>query len=143
MTDPNRQAAESPTVAQWVVLGLATAVSSVIAVLIVRAIELAIWPEIAQFRPLDSVARAIFLTTVPALGATAVLAWLAGRREQPVTTFIRIAVVILLLSFIPDYALPFANKTLLASTATAFLHVVAAIVTVGLLIAGYRRFSSG
>lgn len=143
MTDPNQQTAQSPSIAQWVVLALATAVSSVLAVLVVRGIELAIWPDIAQFRPLDSVGRAIFLTVVPALGATAVLAWLAQRREQPVSTFIRIAVVILILSFIPDYALPFANKTLLASTATAFLHVVAAIVIVGVLVTGYRRFSSG
>jgi hypothetical protein len=47
---------------------------------------------------------------------------------------------VLLLSIIPDYILPVPDKTLLASTITAFLHVVAGVAIVGVLLAGYRRY---
>jgi hypothetical protein len=83
--------------------------------------------------------RAAIFTLAPALVATALFAWLAERRPQPVRTFVTIAAVVLLVSFIPDYLLPVAGKTLLVSTVAAALHVVAAIVTVGVLVVGYRR----
>ena len=73
------------------------------------------------------------------LAATGLLAWLAARRADPVRTFVRIAAVVLLLSFIPDYLLPVPDKTLLASSVAAFLHVVAAAAIVGVLVGGYRR----
>jgi hypothetical protein len=125
--------------AQWVGLGVVAAVTSVIAVLIVRALALAIWPDLASFDPLGNMVRAIIFTAVPALVATALLAWLAARRDDPVGTFVRIAAIVLVLSFIPDYALPIPNKTMLGSTVAAFLHVIAAIATVGVLVTGYRR----
>lgn len=126
---------------QWLAIGLMAALGSVAAVLVVEAIALAIWPDIASFPPLDSMARAALFTAIPALGATAVFAWLAKRRAQPVVTFLKISAIVLLLSIIPDYILPVANKTLLASTVTAFLHVVAAIVIVFVVVTGYRRQS--
>lgn len=126
---------------QWLTIGLMAALGSVVAVLVVRAIALAIWPGIASFPPLDNMARAALFTAVPAFGATAVLAWLARRRQQPVAAFLKISAVVLLLSIIPDYALPAPNKTLLASTVTAFLHVVAAIVTVFVIVTAYQRQS--
>jgi hypothetical protein len=46
---------------------------------------------------------------------------------------------VLLISIIPDYVLPVPNKTLLASSVTAFLHVVAALITVVMLVSGYQR----
>jgi hypothetical protein len=49
---------------------------------------------------------------------------------------------VLILSIIPDYLLPVEHKTLLASSVTAFLHVVAAVVTVSVLVTGYRRQAS-
>jgi hypothetical protein len=124
---------------QWAVLGIAAAITGVIAVLLVRALALAIWPEVASFQPLDSVARAAVFTAVPALVATVLLAWLAARRADPVTPFLRITAIVLILSFIPDYVLPLANKTILGSTVAAFLHVVAAAAIVGVLVIGYRR----
>jgi hypothetical protein len=124
---------------QWLGLGVVAAVASVIAVLIVRALALAIWPELASFDPLGNVTRAILFTAVPAFIATGLLAWLAARRDDPVGTFVRVAAIVLVLSFIPDYALPIPNKTMLGSTVAAFLHVIAAITTVGVLIMGYRR----
>ena len=123
----------------WAQIGLVAAVVSIAAVLLVQALALAIWPEVALFKPLDSYARSALFVLVPAIGATAVFAWLAGRREQPARDFITLSAVVLLASIIPDYVIPDVNKTLLASTVTAFLHVVAGIITVALLIIGYQR----
>lgn len=123
----------------WAQNGLVAAVASIVAVLLAQALAMAVWPEIALFKPLDSYARSALFVLVPAIGATAVFAWLVGRRERPLRDFVALAAVVLLISIIPDYAIPDANKTLLASTVTAFLHVLAGVITVTLLIAGYRR----
>lgn len=123
----------------WAQIGLSAAVASIVAVLIVQALAIAIWPDIALFKPLDSYARSALFVLVPAVGATAVFAWLAGRSKQPARDFIILSVVVLFVSIIPDYLIPDANKTLLASTVTAFLHVVAGLVTAGVLIIGYLR----
>ncbi|MEK7784016.1 MAG: hypothetical protein AAB658_01165 [Chloroflexota bacterium] len=123
----------------WAQIGLMAAVVSIMIVLLVQALALAVWPDIALFKPLDSYARSALFVLVPVIGATAVFAWLVGHREQPARDFIAISAVVLLASIIPDYALPDANKTLLASTVTAFLHGVAGIMTVVVLIIGYQR----
>jgi len=125
--------------ADWVKLGAITAAASIVAVLVVQAIALSIWPETARFAPLDSYVRSAIFTLVPVIVATALLAWLANRSRQPVQTFVTISAVVLVISFIPDYTLPVPYKTVLASTVTAFLHVVAAAVTVPMLVFGYRR----
>lgn len=124
---------------QWFRLGLVAAVASVIAVLIVQMVAIAIWPEIALFKPLDSLARTALFTLIPAIGATVLFAWLARRKTNPVPAFLMISVVVLLLSIIPDYLLPVEYKTFLASSVTAALHVVAAAVIVSVLVIGYRR----
>ncbi|MCB0165878.1 MAG: hypothetical protein KDI79_16720 [Anaerolineae bacterium] len=123
----------------WVKLGINTAIVSIIAVLIVQALAIAIWPEIALFAPLDSYIRSAIFTLVPVIGATALLAWLVAKQTQPVKKFITISVVILIISFIPDYILPVEYKTVLASSVAAFLHVVAAVVAVPMLVIGYQR----
>jgi hypothetical protein len=137
-TQPNIQLERG----QWARLGLVTAIVSIVAVLIVQALAIALWPEIALFAPLDNYVRTVVFTLVPVMGATALLAWLMGRSARPVRTFIQISVVVLLLSVIPDYALPVPHKTLLASSVTAFLHVVAGVITVPMLVAGYQRRAS-
>jgi hypothetical protein len=142
MTTINAQTNTQLDREQWALLGLVTAVASVIAVLLVQAVAIAIWPDIALFKPLDSYARAALFTLIPALGATALFAWLTSRKPHPERTFIKIAAVVLTLSIIPDYLLPVEHKTLLASSVTAFLHVVAAVVTVSVLVTGYRRQAS-
>ena len=139
MTALNATPRSKPAAAQWLVLGALAAAVATAAVLIVLALALAIWPDIALFKPLDSYARAALFTIIPAFAATGLLAWLAGRRADPVRAFVRIAAVVLLLSFIPDYLLPVPDKTLLASTVAAFLHVIAAAAIVGVLVGGYRR----
>jgi hypothetical protein len=142
MTTINAQTNTQFNREQWALLGLVAAVASVIAVLLVQALAIAIWPDIALFKPLDSYARAALFTLIPALGATALFAWLTSRKPHPERTFIKIAAVVLILSIIPDYLLPVEHKTLLASSVTAFLHVVAAVVTVSVLVTGYRRQAS-
>ena len=126
---------------QWLIIGLAAALASVLGVLAVQVVALAIWPDLALFKPLESYARSALFTLIPALGATGLFAWLAARTEDPAGSFKKTAAVVLVLSFIPDYVLPVENRTLLASTVAAFLHVVAAAVTVSVIVGGYRRLS--
>lgn len=123
----------------WIKIGLGTAVASVLTVLIVQVLAIAIWPDIALFKPLDSYPRTAVFTAVPVIGATVLMAWLATRKADPIKTFTRIALVVLILSIIPDYILPVSDKTFFASTVTAFMHLVAGAVTVTGLVTGYRR----
>ncbi len=139
MTTLNAGPRSKPAANQWLILGALAAVVATAAVLIVQAIAIAIWPDIALFKPLDSYARAALFTIIPVFAATGLLAWLAARRAAPVQAFVRIAAVVLLLSFIPDYLLPVPDKTLLASSVAAFLHVVAAAAIVAVLVGGYHR----
>jgi magnesium-transporting ATPase (P-type) len=139
MTTINMQTNVQLDRGQWFQLGLIAAVAAVIVVLIVQWVAIAIWPQIALFKPLDSYARTALFTFVPAVGATAVFAWLARRKTNPVPGFLTISVVVLLLSIIPDYLLPVEYKTFLASSVTAVLHMVAAAIIVSVLVAGYRR----
>jgi hypothetical protein len=140
MTTLPVQTKRRPDAGQWIAIGAVAAVLSAAAVMAVQWIALAIWPDAALFKPLESYARSALFTIVPALGATALFAWLAARRPDPASSFIRIAIVVLLLSFIPDYLLPVPFRTFLASSIAAFMHVVAAVVIVAVLVAGYRRY---
>jgi hypothetical protein len=124
---------------EWIKLGLFTALGSIVVVLAVQALAIALWPEIALFAPLDSYARSALFTLIPVVGATLLLAWLVRRQERAVRRFITISAIVLLISIIPDYILPVPNKTLLASSVTAFLHVVAALITGVMLVSGYQR----
>jgi hypothetical protein len=133
------RATEQPSFRQWLVLGLTAAAAAILGVLIARAAALSIWPDAALFQPLDSVVRSVIFTLVPALVATGLLAWLARRSTNPVRTFLWISLLVLVLSFIPDYILPVPNRTVIASTIAAFLHVVAAAIIVPILVIGYRR----
>ena len=123
----------------WVKIGLKTALASVAAVLAVQFIALAIWPEIAAFGPLDNYLRSALFTLIPAMIATGLFAWLVKSREKPISAFIKISAVVLLLSFIPDYAIAHPEKTFLASSVAALMHLVAGIVTVTMIVSGYRR----
>lgn len=141
-TSSQPNAADQPTTRQWLILGLTAAVAAIVGVLIVRAVALAIWPDAALFQPLDTPVRSAIFTLVPALIATGLLAWLARRVADPTATFVRISLVVLVLSFIPDYILPVPNRTFIASTIAAFLHVVAAAIIVPILVRGYRRMAA-
>lgn len=127
------------TLTQWLRIGLQAALAAILAVLLVQAVILAVSPELASFKPLDSYTRSALFTFIPVMGATGVLAWLVKTQANPVEKFTWISAGVLLLSFIPDYVLPVPGRTLVSSTAAAVLHLVAGLVTVGFLVAGYRR----
>ncbi len=122
----------------WFTTGLMAGILAVIAVLLTQFLAIQQFPEIAQFEPLSSYPRTIAFVMIPALLAARLLSWLGQNRSEPVQTFIAISVVVLLLSFIPDYVLPLAGKTMLASTIAASLHVIAAIIIVPILTQRYR-----
>ena len=123
----------------WALLGLGAAALAIAGVLAAQALALALMPSLALFPPLDNFARSALFTLVPAFGATIVFAWLARRSAQPVAAFLKVSLVVLLLSIIPDYLLPDPDKTLLASTVTAALHLLAGALIVGTLVWGYQR----
>lgn len=125
--------------ADWLRIGAGAAILSTAAVVISQLIAVAIWPELLAFEPLNYPPRSALFTAIPAFGATAVFAWLDRRVARPVRAFLLVSAAVLLISIVPDYLLPFANKTLLASTVTAALHVVAGIVTVAVLLIGYHN----
>jgi len=139
MTTYSAQAETQIDRGQWVRAGLAAALASILAVLIIQAAAIAIWPDIALFKPLDSYARTAIFTAVPAVAATALFAWLTRHKANPVRLFVATSAVVLAISIIPDFVLPVEHKTFLASSVTAFLHVVAAVVIVSVLVVGYRR----
>lgn len=135
----NSQVTTLPDRNQWIQIGLVAAVTSIVAVLMTQWLAIAMWPDIALFKPLDSYLRTAIFTAVPTAVATALFAWLAARKPEPVQKFLRISAVVLLLSFIPDYLLTVPYKTMLASSVAAFMHVVAAAVIVTVLVVGYRQ----
>lgn len=132
---------EKLTIAQWASIGLIAAIASILAVLLVQALALAVRPELALFKPLESFSRSALFTAVPAFAATGIFAWLSTRKEKPLGSFVKIAGIVLLISFIPDYVLPVPHRTLLASTVAAFLHLVAAAISVSVIAGGYKRLS--
>ena len=123
----------------WLKTGLKAALLSVAAVLLVQVVALTLRPELVQFQPLDSYPRTVVFTAIPALAATAVFAGLAKRGGDPIARFLAIASIVLLLSFIPDFALPLAGKTLPGSIVAAGMHAVAGIVTVATIVFSYRK----
>jgi len=127
------------TTRNWIRIGLQAALAAILAVLLAQAVILALWPELAVFKPLDNYARSALFTFVPVMIAAAVFAWLVRTQARPVEKFLWISTGVLLVSFIPDYLLPVPGRTLPASTAAAFLHLVAGIVTVILILTGYAR----
>jgi hypothetical protein len=80
----------------------------------------------------------VVVSLLGALGATVVYAVLARRVTDPDRTFLRVAVVALLLSFAPNVALFLSDPavTLGVLLALASMHVVAAVASVGALTRG-------
>ncbi len=117
----------------WV--GLLTILIADIAVALVRTITVAVLPISPNFAPLTLPPNILF-TTIGAIGATIVFAIVSRVARRPISLFRWIALVVLLLSFIPDVLLltakppAFAGTTLLAVSILVVLHIVAAIAIV-------------
>jgi hypothetical protein len=124
----------------WV--GPLAVLASVVANLIFTMIGNQLLGVSPEFPALTPGAIAVF-TAVGVLAAVVVFALVARFARRPIWLFRRIALVALLLSFIPDLALPFmpgpdpvgAREVVLL----ALTHVVAAVVSVALLTTLARR----
>jgi hypothetical protein len=120
----------------WV--GPLTVVASILGVLIVRIIAVALLRPNPQPMSLGWGAPIIF-TTVLCSGAVLVFALVAKFAKKPVRTYQIIALVALLLSFLPDFAyagsgMPGASWPV--AIALMIMHVVAWAITVQVLIRG-------
>lgn len=87
-----------------------------------------------------SVGPVAMLTIIGTIGATIVYAIMRSFMTRPQKAFIWLSVVVLLLSFIPDYLIigsttgPFAGATLPSALTLMLMHVVAAIIIVTSLV---------
>jgi hypothetical protein len=118
----------------WV--GPLTVLAAILGVLIIRAIAMAILPQ--PYAPgLDMILLPIILTLVLCSSAVLVFA-LAGRfAKNPVRTYIMIASIFLIISFLPDLAAvsaPFPGAGWPYSITLMIMHVVAGFITVYMLI---------
>jgi hypothetical protein len=83
-----------------------------------------------------SVGPVIALTTIGIVGATIVYALLRAFTKSPNTIFTWIAIVVLIVSFIPDYLVigvttgPFAGGNLGSALTLALMHVATAVIVV-------------
>ena len=123
----------------WIKAGLIAGALAAVVVLLAQLLALQAFPEAATFEPLRSYPRTVAFVMIPALLASRLYAWLIRHSARPVATFVAISFVVLLLSFIPDFALPLGGKTALGSTIAAGLHVIAAVIIVPVLILLHRK----
>ncbi len=128
----------------WV--GLLAAALSVAANAVIRTIAKAAFDVPDEFQPF-AFGQFTFLTLAGVAGATLVLAFLGGlirragravrRFSRPIRTFRRIAIVALVLSWLPDFGLlaarPYPGTTIQSVGTLMFMHLVTAAITVGLL----------
>jgi hypothetical protein len=121
----------------WV--GLVAILASVVANLIALGLALALVDLPAGFQPLQA-GPIILFTTLGVLGAVVVFGLVARFAGRPIRTYWIVAIVALLLSLIPNFALAMdpASAPMPGGTTTAYLvlivfHVVAALVAVPIL----------
>jgi len=118
----------------WV--GPLAVLASVIANVLVSITTVALVGISPEFEPLH-LRPVIGFTIVGVLGAVLVFALVARFSRRPVRLFRRIALVVLLLSFMPDLSLlnasPYAGTTVQSVIALMLMHVVACLISVSLL----------
>jgi hypothetical protein len=118
----------------WV--GPLAVLASVIANVLVSITTVALVGISPEFEPLY-LRPVIGFTVVGVLGAVLVFALVARFSRRPVRLFRRIALVVLLLSFMPDLSLlnasPYAGTTVQSVIALMLMHVVAWLISVSLL----------
>ena len=127
----------SPAVGRgrFVLVGLATVAAAVIANLLVYLLGSVVVGYNPQFIVLANVSGTILFTVVPAIVAVLVYAALMRFTSNPARIFTNIAVVVLIVSLIPDLtyipSVPGATSGQIA--VLMLMHVVAAIVIVSML----------
>lgn len=116
--------------------GVVAAVLSVAANALVRAVALMLFDISPELRPFTWPQLSMF-TMIGVAGATLVYALVVRRARRPTTTFRKIAIVVLLLSLLPDVGL-LVSQAIPGMTTPAFwalviMHVVTAAITVATL----------
>ena len=128
---------------KYALLGLGTVVAAVVANVLVYFIGRAIVGYDPEFIVLSDVSPAILFTVVPAIVAVVLYALLMRFTSDPARIFTIIAAGVLVLSLIPDFT--YIPTVPGASTGQvvilAIMHVVAAVVIVGMLTSFSRRSS--
>jgi len=120
----------------WV--GPLTVFAAIVGVLIVRSAAMAILPQ--PYGPgLAMIAIPIILTVILCTGAVIVFALVGRFARDPIRTYIIISSVFLLISFLPDLAVPSMGAAMPGANwgyviSLMIMHVVAGFVTVYMLI---------
>jgi len=121
----------------WV--GLLVVVATVAANAIVRIIAVSLFDISPGFQPL-AWGQFIAIDVTLVVGAVIVFAGVGRFARRPIRTFTWISVVVLVLSWLPDFGLlaagerlPFPGANIQSVGTLMFMHVVAAVITVGLL----------
>lgn len=120
---------------RFALVGLGTVVAAVLANVIVYYIGSAIVDYDPQFVVLNDVSATILFTVVPAIVAVLLYAGLLRFAVNPARTFTIIAVVVLIVSLIPDILyIPTVPGSTVGQTAILIvMHIVAAAVIVWML----------
>jgi hypothetical protein len=129
------------------VYGLIAVIGSVVVNLIIRAIGVAIIDVAPEFGPLADPTGTVIFTTVLVLIAVIVFAIVDRKAGNPVRMFNIIALIALIVSFVPDILLlvspesaPFPGATPAAVIILMLQHVAAYAITVyTLTVLAYRR----
>lgn len=132
----------------WVIpvaTAAATAANAIFYFFVTRILgEPLLFPE--QFPPLDTspmpVGDVILFSILFSLGASLVFALVAGFNDHPVRTFLIISTVVLVLSCFLPLKAPTPPVTLPAKLTLVAMHVIGAIVVVGMLIGLSKRNES-
>lgn len=125
----------------WVGLvgGIIAAVANVIVLLIANGMgvpmDIPAQPGTTTLIPLSAVQVGI-ASIVPALGAAGLLALLGRFTQRPITIFLAISAVFLLLSFVPLLGTPIVGST---KVVLGLMHLVAAVPIVGALVTQGRE----
>jgi hypothetical protein len=118
----------------WV--GPLTIVAAVVANVIIRLLALALLPISPAFPPLQP-AQPIFFTVIGVLGAAIVFAIVGRFARRPIRLFRIIALIALLISFLPDIGLLASNMmpgtSALSVGVLMLMHIVAFAISVGML----------
>ncbi|NOX61328.1 MAG: hypothetical protein GXP42_05195 [Chloroflexi bacterium] len=114
---------------------LAAIIVSIIGNLVVRSVALALFQIPPEFEPFQIPRIAIF-TIAGVIGAALVFAWVARGSTEPYARFRKIAIIVLVLSFLPDVGLVLGGipgATWPGAISLMVMHTVVAVAAVGLL----------
>lgn len=147
MSVQSTQTREPLALSRIAIYGLIAIVGSVVVNLIVRAIGMLIFDVSAEFEPLADPTGTILFTSVLVLIGVIVFAIVDRVSKNPVRVFNIIALIALIVSFVPDILMlvnpgqvPFGGITLPAVLILMVMHVTAYLVTVYVLtVLAYRQ----